>query len=63
MAMLKLRLSEGLALSECGDKADNIIKKTDMLIKNGYITFDGKKIALTSKGFMVSNSIIEYLIF
>lgn len=63
MAMLKLRLSEGLALSECGDKADNIIKKTAMLIKNGYITFDGKKIALTSKGFMVSNSIIEYLIF
>ncbi|MBE6860729.1 MAG: radical SAM family heme chaperone HemW [Ruminococcus sp.] len=62
-AMLRLRLSEGLLLSECGEKADNIIKKADMLEKSGYISFDGKKIALTSKGFVVSNSIIEYLIF
>jgi len=58
-AMLRLRLREGLDVSGYPE----IISKTPELIKSGYINFDGKKISLTSKGFLMSNSVIEYLIF
>lgn len=63
-AMLRLRLSDGLEISDCPEeKRKLILKKIPMLEKNGYIVFNEKKIALTSKGFLMSNSIIEYLIF
>ena len=62
--MLRLRLSDGLEISDCPEeKRKFILKKIPMLEKNGYIVFNEKKIALTSKGFLMSNSIIEYLIF
>lgn len=62
-SMLKLRLSEGLSLSECGNKKNDILRKIPMLEKNGYLTFKNNTISLTKKGFLMSNSIIEHLIF
>jgi len=32
-------------------------------MKAGYINYDGETISLTRKGFLMSNSVIEYLIF
>jgi len=58
-AMLRLRLKEGLDVSQYPD----IIAKTPELIRAGYINFDGKKISLTAKGYLMSNSVIEYLVF
>lgn len=62
-AMLRLRLKEGLSLSETGSHRAAIEKKLPELIKAGYAEFDGKTISLTPEGFLVSNSVIEYLIF
>lgn len=58
-AMLRLRLKEGLDVSQHPE----IISKTPELLKAGYINFDGKKISLTAKGYLMSNSVIEYLVF
>lgn len=58
-AMLRLRLKEGLDISQHPE----IISKTSELLKAGYINFDGKKISLTAKGYLMSNSVIEYLVF
>lgn len=58
-AMLRLRLKEGLDVSNHPE----IISKTPELLKAGYINFDGKKISLTPKGYLMSNSVIEYLVF
>jgi len=62
-AMLKLRLSEGFPIEECGDKKDEILQKIPRLVNEGYVTFEGGIIALTKKGFVMSNSIIGHLIF
>ena len=62
-AMLRLRLAEGLNIGECSEKADDILKKIPTLQESGYVTYNKGRIALTSKGFLMSNSIIEYLIF
>lgn len=62
-AMLRLRLAEGLNIGECGDRADEIIKKIPQLQKAGYVTYENGRLALTAKGFLMSNSIIEFLIF
>ena len=62
-AMLRLRLSEGLKLSDVEPYRDRIIKKIPPLIKAGHIRFNGENISLTEKGFLMSNSVIEYLIF
>lgn len=62
-AMLRLRLSEGLNLNDVKTKKDAIIKKIPPLIKAGYVNFDNETVSLTEKGFIVSNSVIEYLIF
>lgn len=62
-AMLRLRLSEGLNLSGIETDREKIIKKIPPLINAGYINFDGENISLTEKGFLMSNSVIEYLIF
>ena len=58
-AMLRLRLKEGLDVSN----HPGIISRTPELLKAGYINFDGKKISLTPKGYLMSNSVIEYLVF
>lgn len=62
-AMLRLRLKEGLLLSETGYHRSEIEKKLPRLERAGYINFDGERISLTPQGFVMSNSVIEYLIF
>lgn len=65
--MLRLRLKEGLNLSDLKQKhgfdaAKNITKKAPLFEKQGFVNFDGKTLSLTRKGFLVSNSIIAELI-
>ena len=62
-AMLLLRLSDGLHLADFPQQADMLRKKVPPLVAEGYITFDGERIALTPRGFLVSNSVISFLIF
>ncbi len=62
-AMLRLRLAEGYDLNDFSERKDYLIKKLPPLLKAGYVTYEGEKIALTEKGFIMSNSVIEYLIF
>ena len=62
-AMLRLRLKEGLRLSDVSEHRSDIEKKLPPLIKDGYAETDGERIWLTAKGFLMSNSVIEYLIF
>ena len=61
--MLRLRLKEGLALSEVPEHRADIEKKLPPLINAGYVTFDSERVALTSSGFLMSNSVISYIIF
>lgn len=62
-AMLRLRLKEGLDLDGFPEHKDDILKKIPVLVKSGYINYNGNCISLTPEGFLVSNSVIEYLIF
>lgn len=62
-AMLRLRLAEGLHLRDVEAHRSEIEKKIPGLEKAGYVSFDGETVALTAKGFLMSNSVIEYLIF
>lgn len=62
-SMLRLRLKEGLDLTETGSHKEKIEKKIPGLLKAGYAEFDGRFLSLTPQGFLVSNSVIEYLIF
>ncbi|MDE6781224.1 MAG: radical SAM family heme chaperone HemW [Ruminococcus sp.] len=62
-AMLRLRLAEGLDLDDFPEYRDGILKKIPVLIKSGYINYNGNHISLTPEGFLVSNSVIEYLVF
>ena len=60
--MLKLRLSKGIKLSDFPDCRDYIYKKANLLKESGLVCFDGENLALTSKGFLLSNSVISELI-
>ncbi len=65
--MLKLRLKKGLVLSELqksyGEKPLIKIKeKAPFLKEQGLVDFDGERISLTRKGFLLSNSVICELI-
>ena len=62
-AMLRLRLKEGLLLDLVPEHRSDIEKKLPSLLKAGYIEYDGNTVSLTRKGFLMSNSVIEYLIF
>jgi len=62
-AMLRLRLREGLDLRNIGERRTSLEKKLPPLIASGYVNFDGDIISLTPKGFLMSNSVIEHLIF
>ena len=62
-AMLRLRLREGLLLDDVGEHRADIVRKLPPLIKEGYAEFDDKRVWLTPKGFLMSNSVIEYLVF
>ncbi len=56
--MLGLRLTEGFDISQAGELASVIIKKAAHLEKAGLLTVSDSIIALTLKGFLVSNSVI-----
>ncbi len=61
--MLKLRLKKGLNLSELkaiyGEKSLTKIKeKAPFLKEQGLIDFDGGRLSLTRKGYLLSNSVI-----
>ncbi len=62
-AMLRLRLKEGLLLGDVPEHREEIMKKLPPLIKSGYAETDGERVWLTPKGFLMSNSVIGYLIF
>ena len=62
-AMLLLRLREGLPLSEFPEHRADIEKKLPPILRAGYAEYDGERIRLTPKGFLMSNSVITYLIF
>lgn len=64
--MLRLRLKEGLSLEDVEklygkNTANKILEKASPYIENGYISFNYGKIALTEKGFLISNTIIAEL--
>ncbi len=64
--MLSLRLTKGVSLSALnarGYKTDELIKKAAPFIQNGFMTFNGKNLSFTSKGFNVSNYILSELIY
>ena len=65
--MLRLRLAEGFSLFDYRarfgvDFLDNRMDLIDSLVNAGYIAFQGDRIALTERGFYVSNSILTELI-
>ena len=62
-AMLRLRLKEGLRLCDVEEHRADIERKLLPLIRDGYAVTDGERVWLTPKGFLMSNSVIEYLVF
>lgn len=65
--MLALRLSEGLRFTDYKERfghdvSDSLIKAAKRLEQNGLCRVTDKAVALTVKGFLVSNSVIAYLI-
>lgn len=62
-SMLRLRLKEGLLLDDVEEHKADILRKLPPLINDGYAETDGERIWLTPKGFLMSNSVIEYLVF
>ena len=62
-SMLRLRLKEGLMLDRVPEHKAEIEKKLPSLLKAGYITYENGIVSLTRKGFLMSNSVIEYLVF
>jgi len=65
--MLGLRTSDGISADEYkrlfgADFLSEKKEKIDVYVKNGYMTVSGDRIALTEKGFYVSNSILVDLL-
>lgn len=66
-AMLALRLTEGLresrVLARFGHKIpDEMHKKAQIFVQGGYMTADEEHIALTRKGFLLSNAILAEIL-
>lgn len=61
--MLRLRLTEGLDLDSVAEHREQIEKKIPPLLKAGYVKYNGSSVSLTEKGFLMSNSVIGFLIF
>lgn len=64
--MLKLRLKEGLNLEELGliygvTANERLEKLINSLVANKLIEFNNKTISLTPQGFLISNTIINYI--
>ena len=62
-ALLRLRLTEGLDLRRFPQQRPDVEKQIPPLEKAGYVRFDGNVVSLTPQGFLVSNSVIERLVF
>ena len=65
VAMLALRLSEGLKKTTCDDfdvDFQNIIEKAEPLKKAGLVKIFDDRICITKEGFLVSNEIISRLV-
>ena len=64
--MLRLRLKEGLNLSDLknlfGEDIAPIAHRAEFLQEHGLLTFNGENISLTPQGFLVSNSVIVDLL-
>ena len=65
--MLSLRLREGLSVDYLKDEYDyelnkNLIRTLNNLSNEGLVDFTNNTISLTKKGFLVSNSVINYII-
>lgn len=56
--MLALRLTEGVSLADYCENADKLLKAAKPLEAHGFVTLHGGRLALTVKGFLVSNEII-----
>ena len=66
-AMLRLRLSAGLIFADCEERYPHIDleplkKQAEQLLKHGLVRMDEEYIALTTEGFLVSNSVIWRLL-
>ena len=59
--MLGLRLKKGIDTMQYPHIKDRLMKKAIVLEKAGYMEITGSRIALTPKGFLLSNSIIAEL--
>lgn len=62
IAMLRLRLKEGLCLSDFKEHSERVISKATPLEKAGLVKINNDTIVLTPKGFLISNAIIAELI-
>lgn len=65
--MLSLRLKEGLSFDKLSEKYDytpskNFVYRVNKLKDENLVDFDGERISLTREGFLVSNTIINFLI-
>ena len=65
--MLSLRLKEGLSFDKLSEKYDytpskNFVYRVNKLKDENLVDFDGERISLTKEGFLVSNTIINFLI-
>jgi oxygen-independent coproporphyrinogen-3 oxidase len=65
--MLSLRISDGISKERLADMAgedyaERLFSAADMLKKNGLAQIDGDRLSLTDRGFLLSNSIIVYLL-
>ncbi len=66
--MLCLRLKEGLVFEKCsqrfeGFSPEEYIKKAEPMAKAGLVRVDDNSLSLTAKGFLVSNLIIEKIVY
>lgn len=61
-AMLKLRLSEGLPLSECGEFRERIVNNFNRLKKSGLVCLENDTLKLTPEGFLISNYLISEIL-
>lgn len=57
--LLKLRLSEGIFVSEV---PESVLKKAEIYIKNGLMRIENGRISFTPNGFLVSNTILSSIL-
>lgn len=65
--MLALRLTQGVSVDNLKKRynyslSEKLVTRASKLKSEGLLNFDGEKLSLTKNGFLVSNSIINYLL-